>query len=68
MGLARRCLVTGRLTEAERHLRRAQVLSPNDLELNSRLGHILQTAGRTWEAVPLFFMQSCEESAAEMNC
>ena len=57
MGLARRCLVTGRLTEAERHLRRAQVLSPNDLELNSRLGHILQTAGRTWEAVPLFFLQ-----------
>jgi len=57
MGLARRCLVTGRLTEAERHLRRAQDLSPNDLELNSRLGHILQTAGRTWEAVPLFFIQ-----------
>ena len=56
LGIARRCEVMGRLTEEERHLRRALELNPLDIETNSRLGHVLQVAGRTWEAIPNFFV------------
>ena len=38
MGLARRCEVTGRLTDEERHLRRALELFPHHVEASSRLG------------------------------
>ncbi|MEI8021204.1 MAG: FG-GAP-like repeat-containing protein, partial [Schlesneria sp.] len=57
MGLARRCEVTGRLTDEERHLRRALELSPHHVEASSRLGHILQVAGRNWEGISPFFDQ-----------
>ena len=56
MGLARRCEILGRLTEAERHLRRALELVPSHMEANSRLGHLLQISGRSAEAIPLFFI------------
>ena len=55
MGLARRCEVTGRLTDEERHLSRALELFPHHIEASSRLGHILQVAGRNWEAISCFF-------------
>jgi tetratricopeptide (TPR) repeat protein len=56
LGMARRCEIMGRVTEAERHLRRALELSPYDIEANSRLGHVLQISGRNWEAIPHFFI------------
>lgn len=55
MGIARRCEILGRLTDAERHLRRALELNPLDVEANSRLGHLLQVAGRNWDGIPYFF-------------
>ncbi len=57
MGLARRCEVTGRLTDEERHLRRALELFPYHVEASSRLSHVLQVAGRNWEGVSPFFDQ-----------
>jgi tetratricopeptide (TPR) repeat protein len=54
MGIARRCEVQGRLTEEERHLRRALELNKYDIEANSRLGHLLQVTGRSWEGIPYF--------------
>ena len=57
MGLARRCEVTGLLTDEERHLRRALELFPHHVEASSRLSHILQVAGRNWEGISPFFDQ-----------
>ena len=56
LGMARRCEIMGLLTEEERHLRRALEINANDIEANSRLGHVLQIAGRSWEAIPHFFL------------
>ena len=55
LGLARRFELEGRLVDEERELRRALELNPYHLEANSRLGHILQLSGRTWEGIPCFF-------------
>ena len=57
IGIARRSEVLGRLTQEEHSLRRALEISPWDLEANTRLSHILQIAGRTWEAIPSFLIQ-----------
>lgn len=51
---ARRYEVLGRLELAEQHYRAALVLNPDHLDAYSRLGHLLQIEGRTWEAIPLF--------------
>ena len=56
MGQAIRREILGEITAAEGHLRRALELSPYDIEANSRLGHLLQVQGRTWEAAPHFFL------------
>lgn len=55
LGLARRFEILGKSSEAERQLRRALELDPNHREANSRLGHLLQVAGRTWEGAPYFY-------------
>ncbi len=55
LGLARRYEILGRLSDAERQLRRAVELNPNHLETNSRLGNLLQVSGRTWESAAPFF-------------
>ena len=55
LGLARRYELLGRMSDAERQLRRAIELNPDHLEANSRLGNLLQISGRTWEAAPYFF-------------
>ncbi len=57
MSLARRYEVLGQLAAAEKHYRQAIALAPNQIEACSRLGHLLQIEGRTWEAIPLFFTQ-----------
>lgn len=54
MSLARRCEVLGQLSAAEIHYRAAIDLAPNEQEAYSRLGHLLQVEGRSWEAAPLF--------------
>jgi tetratricopeptide (TPR) repeat protein len=56
-GLALRAYNEARLGAAERHLQRALALSPYDVKLNDRLGHLLQVEGRVWEAQPHFFVQ-----------
>ncbi|MBC7819077.1 MAG: VCBS repeat-containing protein [Planctomycetaceae bacterium] len=55
LGLARRYEMLGRMSDAERHLRRAIELNPDHLEANNRLGNLLQISGRTWESAPYFF-------------
>lgn len=55
LGMARRFELEGRIGDAERELRRALELNPYHLEANSRLGHIFQISGRTWEGIPCFF-------------
>jgi tetratricopeptide (TPR) repeat protein len=57
LSLARKYSILGKAAEAERHLRRALELSPDHLEANERLGHLLQVEGRTWESAPHFFAQ-----------
>ena len=57
LGQARRCEVLGRISDAERHLRRAIELNPDHLEANNRLGNLLQISGRTWESAPYFYRQ-----------
>lgn len=54
LGIGRRLEVGSRLGEADVHYRRALELSPFDLVGNERRGHVLQVAGRTWEALPSF--------------
>lgn len=55
LGRARRFEILGRIREAEVDLRRALELAPYHVEANSRLGHLLQVSGRTWEASYCFF-------------
>lgn len=55
-GIGRRHAVLGQVLSAERHFRRALQIDPLDLNANLQLGHILQSAGRVWEAAPLFFV------------
>lgn len=57
MGLARRYEVLGQLTAAEEQYRRIIALAPDNIDALTRLGHLLQIEGRTWEAAPLFFAQ-----------
>ena len=57
LGLARRYEVLGRMSDAERQLRRAIELNPDHLEANNRLGNLRQISGRTWESAPYFFRQ-----------
>ncbi len=54
LGQARRCELLGRMSDAERHLRRAVALNPDHVEANHRLGNLLQVSGRTWESAPYF--------------
>lgn len=54
LGRARRFEILGRAHEAEVELRRALELAPYHVEVNSRLGHLLQVSGRTWEASHCF--------------
>lgn len=55
MAMAERNEILGRVGEAERHVLQALELSPNDVEANNRLGHLLQVQGRTWESAAHFF-------------
>lgn len=57
LGLSRRFFAMGRLTDAEQCSRRALSLDPYHLELNERLGHLMQICGRAWEGAPHFFVQ-----------
>jgi len=54
LGLARRYEILGRVHDAETQLHRALALDPYHIEANSRLGHLLQVSGRTWEAASCF--------------
>lgn len=54
LGRAKRFEILGRTYQAELELRRALELAPYDTEANSRLGHLLQISGRTWEASHCF--------------
>ncbi len=55
-GIGRRHAVLGQVLLAERHFRRALQIHPSHREANQQLGHILQVAGRVWEAGPHFFI------------
>lgn len=55
-GIGRQHVVLGQILAAERHFRRALQISPSHREANQQLGHILQVAGRVWEAGPHFFI------------
>lgn len=54
-GQASRHEVASRLSLAEKYYRQALQLNPHHKEAHSRLGHILQSSGRVWEAEPHFF-------------
>jgi tetratricopeptide (TPR) repeat protein len=55
-GIGRRQALLGQLVSSERHFRRALQIHPMHREANQQLGHILQVAGRVWEAAPHFFI------------
>jgi tetratricopeptide (TPR) repeat protein len=57
VGWGRRLLAMSRVSEAERHLRRALQINPWDVPVNELLGNLLQNSGRAWDAAPYFFLQ-----------
>ena len=57
LGLARQYQVLVKLTKVEQCLTRATEISPFNLSACERLGHLLQSEGRVWEASRYFMTQ-----------